>query len=287
MLDVLQAFNLPPDVLNAVRTLYNGAETRVKVNGTLSPPFPNTSGVKQGCPLLGILYILTQEVQLHMIRTDPAIRGIPIPGPDGTIPTSAMRLPSSGHTLTERGLTTNATTTKNPTSPASLPGSRTVARDAGTTRLPPTTTYRTTTTPWQARGRSSSRACCIAVGCAASRHHAPWQPPSRPRATSLAKRSGRGESSLIALACSCARHSGMRSMARHCSAGTHSYTTGCHRRRWGGSSSGTTPRLRRWPSLPSWLAPRPVQGASRGSGCGRSYGRQYVRTARSSRQRSL
>ena len=53
MLDVLQAFNLPPDVLNAVRTLYNGAETRVKVNGTLSPPFPNTSGVKQGCPLSG------------------------------------------------------------------------------------------------------------------------------------------------------------------------------------------------------------------------------------------
>ena len=104
MLDVLQAFNLPPDVLNAVRTLYNGAETSVKVNGTLSPPFPNTSGVKQGCPLSGILYILTQEVQLHMIRTDPAIRGIPIPGPDGTIPTSAVRLPSAGHTLTERGL---------------------------------------------------------------------------------------------------------------------------------------------------------------------------------------
>ena len=75
----LQTTNLPPDVLNAVRTLYNGAETSVKVNGTLSPPFPNTSGVKQGCPLSGILYILTQEVQLHMIRTDPAIRGIPIP----------------------------------------------------------------------------------------------------------------------------------------------------------------------------------------------------------------
>ena len=69
-----------------------------------STPFPNTSGVKQGCPLSGILYILVQEVQLHMIRTDAAIRGIPIPGPDGTVPTSAVRLPSRGHTLTERGL---------------------------------------------------------------------------------------------------------------------------------------------------------------------------------------
>ena len=104
MLDVLQAFNLPPDVLNAVRTLYNGAETRVKVNGMFSAPFPNTSGVKQGCPLSGVLYILVQEVQLHMIRTDPAIQGIPIPGPDGTVPTSAVRLPSRGHTLTDRGL---------------------------------------------------------------------------------------------------------------------------------------------------------------------------------------
>ena len=33
MIEVLQAFNLPPDIINAVRTLYNGAETRVKVNG--------------------------------------------------------------------------------------------------------------------------------------------------------------------------------------------------------------------------------------------------------------
>jgi len=48
-LDVLCAFNLPPSLINAVQTLYNNAETRVKVNGHLAPPFPNTSGVKQGC----------------------------------------------------------------------------------------------------------------------------------------------------------------------------------------------------------------------------------------------
>ena len=82
MIEVLQAFNLPPDIINAVRTLYNGAETRVKVNGQLGTPFPNTSGVKQGCPLSGLLYILVQEVQLRMIRKDAGIRGIdPYPGP--------------------------------------------------------------------------------------------------------------------------------------------------------------------------------------------------------------
>ena len=104
MLEVLEAFNIPPDVIKAVKTLYTGAETRVKVNGQLGAPFPNTSGVKQGCPLSGILYILVQEVQLRMIRSDPAIRGIPIPGPDGALASPAARLASKGDSLTDRGL---------------------------------------------------------------------------------------------------------------------------------------------------------------------------------------
>ena len=82
MIEVLRAFNLPEDVVHAVKTLYSNAETRLKLNGRLSPPFPNTSGVKQGCPLSGILYVLVQEVQLRMIRADAAIKGIPIPGPN-------------------------------------------------------------------------------------------------------------------------------------------------------------------------------------------------------------
>ena len=90
-LDVLRAFNLPPSLISAVKMLYNGAETRVKINGHLAPPFPNTSGVKQGCPLSGLLYILVQEVQLRMIREDVGIRGITIPGPDGE-PSQFMRL---------------------------------------------------------------------------------------------------------------------------------------------------------------------------------------------------
>ena len=39
-----------------------------------------------------------------MIRSDPGIKGIPIPGPDGELPARAARLASKGGTLTERGL---------------------------------------------------------------------------------------------------------------------------------------------------------------------------------------
>ena len=39
-----------------------------------------------------------------MIRSDPAIRGIPIPGPDGALASPAARLASKGDSLTDRGL---------------------------------------------------------------------------------------------------------------------------------------------------------------------------------------
>ena len=91
---------MPASVLNAVRTLYEGAQTRVKVNGELGEAFDNTSGVKQGCPLSPLLYVLVQEVQLRMIRDAPDIQGIPIPDADGRPPT-ALRLPPE---VRERGL---------------------------------------------------------------------------------------------------------------------------------------------------------------------------------------
>ena len=89
LVEVLRAFKLPEDLINAVRTLYTEVQTRVKLNGRLCAPFPNTSGVKQGCPLSGILYVLVQEVQLYMIRSDiPGLKGYPHPRPGWRAPRS-------------------------------------------------------------------------------------------------------------------------------------------------------------------------------------------------------
>ena len=105
MFDTLAAFNLPKGLIDAVRTLYNGAQTKVKLNGVTGSEFENTSGVRQGCPLSPLLYVLVQEVQLRMIRDDPAIAGITIPDPDGNAPPVATRVgqPRASE-LRERGL---------------------------------------------------------------------------------------------------------------------------------------------------------------------------------------
>ena len=98
MIEVLRAFNLPEDIVHAVKTLYSNAETRLKLNGRLSAPFPNTSGVKQGCPLSGILYVLVQEVQLRMIRADKAAGAPrhPAGGARRGGPVSGARRPRAG-----------------------------------------------------------------------------------------------------------------------------------------------------------------------------------------------
>ena len=39
LIEVLRAYNLPEEVMNAVKTLYSNAQTRLKLNGRLSAPF--------------------------------------------------------------------------------------------------------------------------------------------------------------------------------------------------------------------------------------------------------
>ena len=61
MYRTLEAFGLPDSLIAAVRTLYTDASVSVKLNGQVAPAFHATSGVKQGCPLSGLLYVLVQE----------------------------------------------------------------------------------------------------------------------------------------------------------------------------------------------------------------------------------
>ncbi len=50
----------------------------VQVNGFISAPFHPERGIRQGCPLSALLYVLAGEAVLSRIRMDPLIRGVVI-----------------------------------------------------------------------------------------------------------------------------------------------------------------------------------------------------------------
>ena len=48
-------------------------------NGFLSSPFPLTRGVRQGCPLSLLLYIINNEIINPNIKANKKVVGYPIP----------------------------------------------------------------------------------------------------------------------------------------------------------------------------------------------------------------
>ena len=63
-----------------VRLLYQSIRSFVLINGYSSPPVFPSRGVRQGCPLSPLLYVLTMEVLAASIRAHPDIVGLSVPG---------------------------------------------------------------------------------------------------------------------------------------------------------------------------------------------------------------
>ena len=72
----LDAFNFGLDFKVWIRTLYNNISSCTINNGYASKPFTLKRGVRQGCPLSGLLFILAAEVLSCAIRSRSDIRGI-------------------------------------------------------------------------------------------------------------------------------------------------------------------------------------------------------------------
>ena len=76
----LEAFNLPETFTKTIKALYQNARTQVAINGMLSDPYKITRGIRQGDPLSCPIFDLGIEPLACMIRTNPNLKGIKIPG---------------------------------------------------------------------------------------------------------------------------------------------------------------------------------------------------------------
>ncbi len=72
----LSTMGFGPSFISWVNLFYNRVQSAVNVNGYLSPFFFLSRGVRQGCPLSPLLYVLVSEVLACNIRCNPRISGL-------------------------------------------------------------------------------------------------------------------------------------------------------------------------------------------------------------------
>ena len=75
LLQTLQFFNLGHDIQNWIKIFYNNVTSCVLNNGHASTFFSLQRGVRQGCPLSGVLFVLGIELLSRSIKNDPTIKG--------------------------------------------------------------------------------------------------------------------------------------------------------------------------------------------------------------------
>ena len=74
----LEKFGFGSSFINLVKMLYKNANNRIVNNGWVSNSFGISRGIRQGCPISALLYILVAEVMAERIRNNNQIRGIKI-----------------------------------------------------------------------------------------------------------------------------------------------------------------------------------------------------------------
>ena len=88
MRSTLSTMGFGPSFISWVNLFYNRVQSAVNVNGYLSPFFTLSRGVRQGCPLSPLLYVLVSEVLAVNIRCNPRISGLSLPGSPPLLPIS-------------------------------------------------------------------------------------------------------------------------------------------------------------------------------------------------------
>lgn len=80
LFQTLSAFNFGPSLIHWIKTLYTEVRSSIIVNNHISDSFLLHRGVRQGCSLSPLLYVLILEPFARKIREDTQILGIKLPG---------------------------------------------------------------------------------------------------------------------------------------------------------------------------------------------------------------
>ena len=79
----LAKFGFGPNFCKWISLFYNSVFSRIICNGKLTAPIFLGRGVRQGCPLSPLLYVLVSEVLSTQIRNCEEIEGFRLPGAGG------------------------------------------------------------------------------------------------------------------------------------------------------------------------------------------------------------
>ena len=75
----MKAMGFGKSFISYVRLMYFNTESMVKVGGSLTSPHPFEKGIRQGCPLSGLLFLISIEPLLHTLRNTLHDSGLQLP----------------------------------------------------------------------------------------------------------------------------------------------------------------------------------------------------------------
>ena len=81
LIRVLKSMDFPVFFIKCIQTLYNDVTSCVRNNGKLTQNVKFQRGVRQGCPLSPLLFLLVGETLTQAIKKQKDFKGINIPGP--------------------------------------------------------------------------------------------------------------------------------------------------------------------------------------------------------------
>ena len=81
--EALRQCNFDEPFVQLIKRMHTGTTARFSVNGDQSEPIPIESGIRQGCPLAPLLFLIVVELLGLAIHQHPGLSGLSVPGAIG------------------------------------------------------------------------------------------------------------------------------------------------------------------------------------------------------------